>query len=90
MKVFKFYSDDLYYAYSGLTEELAKNQLLEDFGEMQIDKVEEIPESEWDKRFINMWEDNDTETEPYQVTIREQLFGEDSTLIFTNDLSDLN
>jgi hypothetical protein len=87
MKVFKFYSDDLFYAYSGLTEDLAKDQLFEDFGEMQIDKVEEIPESEWDKKTISMWEDNDFETEPYKVSVREQLFGEDSTLIFTNDMS---
>jgi hypothetical protein len=87
MKVFKFFSDDLFYAYSGLTEELAKDQLFENFGEMQIDKVEEIPESEWDEQIISMWEDNDLESEPYQVSIREQLFGEDSTLIFTNDIA---
>lgn len=87
MKVFKFYSGEFYYAYSGLNEQIAKEQLFEDIGEMQIDKVEEIPKSEWDAEIINMWEDNDLEQDPYQVSIRDNMIGESATLIFTNDLS---
>ena len=48
------------------------------------DRVEEIPESEWDEKIISMWEDNDLETEPYKVSIREQLISR-PCMIFTND-----
>lgn len=85
MKVFKFFSDDLYYAYSGLNEQIAKEQLFENFGEMQIDKVEEIPESEWDKKIINIWEDNDMSKKPYKQSIREIMCGSEPQMIFTND-----
>jgi hypothetical protein len=87
MKVFKFNSGDLHYAYSGETEDEAKEQLFEDFGEMTVDSVEEIPESKWDEKIINIWEDNDFEKEPYQVSIRE-IISNSPTLIFTNDMSD--
>lgn len=87
MKVFKFTSGEQYYAYSGKTEAEAKEQLFQDFGEMTIDSVEEIPESKWDERFINTWEDNDFEKDPFQVSIRDNLFGDDPILIFTNDFS---
>lgn len=87
MKVFKFYSNNLYYAYSGKDEGEARNQLFEEQGEIQIDKSEEIPESEWDEKIINTWEDNDFEKEPYKVSIREEISGESPTLIFTNDFS---
>jgi len=33
-----------------------------------------------------MWEDNDFETEPYKVSIRENMIGETPILLFTNDL----
>jgi len=85
MKVFKFYSDDYYYAYSGHNEDEARLTLLDDLGEMEIDKVEEIPESEWGAKIINVWEDNLTETVPYRISIRENM-GEIPGIIFTNDL----
>lgn len=87
MKVFKFYSEDLYYAYSGNNEEEAKETLFDEFGEMKIDKVEEIPESEWHIKNIHIWEDNDFETEPYLESIRDIMYGDASQLIFTNDIS---
>lgn len=87
MKVFKFTSGEFYYAYSGETEEEAMETLLWDHGEMKIDSVEEIPESKWDEKVINIWEDNNFETEPYQVSIREVLSNQPS-MIFTNDMSD--
>ena len=85
MKVFKFYSENYYYAYSGETEQEAKDCLFEQMGEMVIDKVEEIPESEWDKEIISIWEDNDFEKEPYKVSIRGQLLGDEPQMIFSND-----
>lgn len=86
MKVFKFYSGDFFYAYSGETEEEAKQVMLDDIGEMEIDDVEEIPESQWDEKMIKNWEDNDFETEPYMVSIREVL-SDKPCMIFTNDYS---
>lgn len=87
MKVFKFYSENYYYAYSGETEQEAKDCLFEQMGEMVIDKVEEIPESEWDKEIISIWEYNDFEKEPYKESIRGQLLGDEPQMIFTNDMS---
>lgn len=88
MKVFKFYSEDNYWAYSGETEEAAKAALIEDEGEIDIDKTEEIPESQWDDKIINIWEDNDFEKEPFKSSIREQMFGHNKPqLIFTSDVS---
>lgn len=86
-KVFKFYSDDNIYCYSGKTEEEAKQCLFEQVGEMTIDNVEEIKEECWDDKTINVWEDNDFEKEPYQTSIREQIIGDEPQFIFTNDMS---
>jgi len=87
MKVFKFYTPDYLFAYSGENEEEAKQAMFEDQGEMNIIKVEEIPESQWDEKTINIWEDNDFDTEPELLSINDQMFGVDPQLIFTNDMS---
>ena len=87
MKVFKFYYDDCHTAFSGKDQQEATEALLEWVGEVEIDKVEEIPESEWDEKFINIWEDNDHDNEPFKVSIRECLENT-PTMIFSND-SDL-
>ena len=86
MKVFKFYSDDFFYAYSGETEEEAKQALVEDMGDIGIDNVEEIPESQWDEKIIKEWEDNDFEKELMMLSIRD-IIGDTSGMIFTNDYS---
>jgi hypothetical protein len=85
MKVFKFYSAPYYYAYNGKTEEEAKKALFEFTGEMLIDKVEEIPEEKWDDKDIKVHEDNDTETEPFYISIREAMDDNEPQLLFTND-----
>lgn len=87
MKVFKFYSTKYFYAYSGETEADAKECLFEQFGEMQIDHVEEIPESEWGKKTINIWEDNNFDKKPFKESIRNQMVGGEPQMIYTNDLS---
>jgi hypothetical protein len=86
MRVFLFNSDDLYWAVSGQDREQAKNYLFDFVGEMKITKIEEIPESKWDDKTINIWEDNDLETEPFKVSIREELFNNEPSIIYTNDL----
>lgn len=85
MKVFKFYCGDVVYAFSGETEEQAKQCFFETICEMQIDKVEEITEDKWDEKFINIWEDNDHDNEPFQISIRECIENT-PTLIFTTNL----
>lgn len=87
MKVFKFTSGDLYYAYSGKDVDEAKETLFEEIGDINIDLIQEIPESEWDKKTINVWEDNDFEKEPHKESIRDTLIGEGSYMIYTNDFS---
>lgn len=90
MKVFKFTLGEYHYGYSGNTEEEARQTMFEDIGEMEIDSVEEIPESKWDEKFINIWEDNDFTTEPYKSSIRDQLFDDIPMMIFTNDMGSLD
>lgn len=87
MKVFKFYYDDCHTAFSGNDENEAMSEFIEYVGDVEIDKVEEIPESEWDEKFINIWEDNDHDNEPFQVSIRECVENT-PTMIFSTD-SDL-
>ena len=58
MNVYKFYSGKHFYGYCGETEEEAKNQLFEDFGEMMVSKTEEILESDWDKKEIEVYMGN--------------------------------
>lgn len=86
MKVFKFYSDDFFYGYSGNTEEEAKQSMIEEMGDIEIDNVEEIPEDKWDDKFIKTWEDNDFEKEPYMLSIRD-IIDDKPGMIFTNDYS---
>lgn len=87
MKVFKLFADDLFWGYSGKDQEEAKAQLFDDVGEMEIDKIEEVPESEWDDESISIWEDNDLSKEPFQTSIREQMNGDYPQQLFTNDVS---
>ena len=87
MKVFKFLSGQYFYVCSGQDQELAKAQLFEDLGEMEIDTVEEIPESEWDMRNITLYEDNDIRRKSFKVSIREMLEGDAPQFLFTNDSS---
>ncbi len=87
MKVFKFYYDDCHTAISGKDELQAREFFEEYVGNPETDKIEEIQESEWDNRFINIYPDNDRSKKPFKVSIRECL--EDTpTMIFSND-SDL-
>lgn len=85
MKVFKFISGEYYYAYSGETEEQARETLFDEIGEMEIDSVEEIPESEWDDQIIAIYEDNDIGSEPFYTSIRE-LISATPEMIFSNNI----
>lgn len=87
MKVFKFYYDDCHTAFSGKDQQEATEALTEWVGDVKIDNVEEIPESEWDEKFIDIYPDNDKSKKPFKVSIRECIENT-PTMIFSND-SDL-
>lgn len=84
MKVFKFFTKEHYYGVQGKSELEAKAHLTE-FMDDELIKTEEIPESKWDKPDINVYEDNDLESEPFKISIRDAMHGEHPEQIFTND-----
>lgn len=88
MKVFKIYTGGYHYVIAAETDELALIHLQEEIGHFELEKpTEEIPESDWDISNIKMYEDNDLSTEPWYVSIRESICGNETQLIFTNDFS---
>lgn len=85
MKVFKFYCGEIYYVYAAQTKEEAIEKFTEDTGD-QYTVCEEIPESEWDKKIIKIYEDNDLSTKPYKISIRESISGIEPQQVYTNDM----
>jgi hypothetical protein len=86
MKVFKFICGETIYAFAAQTKELAIAEFIEQTGD-QFTSCEEIPESEWDKETISIWEDNDLGTEPFKASINDVICGTEPQMIFTNDFS---
>ena len=86
MKVFKIYCGELYYAYAAQTKEQAIEKFIEDTGD-QYTAIDEIPESEWDKKIIKIWEDNNFDKTPYKVSVRESIVGTEAQQVFTNDFA---
>ena len=84
MKVFKFYCGEVIYAFAAETEELAIEHFIEETGD-QYTVCEEIPESEWNKKTINIWEDNDFEKKPFKVSINDVMCGTEPQMIYSND-----
>lgn len=88
MKVFKIYSDGCYYGIAALTEQEAKECFAEEINDdiTSISKIEEVPESQWDKRDITIHEDNDPERASWKVSIRESLSSDNEPeILFSND-----
>lgn len=90
MKVFKITIENYIYAIYAENIEDAITFLSEEIGIFDDYKIEKIPESEWDKKDIKIYEDNDTSTEPFYVSIREEICGNEAQLLFTNDFSTFN
>lgn len=86
MKVFEFKSEGFRCAFSGQNEDEAKQALIEAIGEMDIDEVLQIPESDWDEARILMFENDDPETKPYCVSIRDILHEYAPMMIYSNDI----
>ncbi len=87
MKVFKITIGEYYYGIYSKDSTEAIIFLHEQIGCVKIDNIEEIPESEWDKKFIAMYEDNDTTKEPFFISIRDEIYEDEEQLVFTNDYS---
>ena len=90
MKVFKITIENYIYAIYAKNIEDALIFLSEEIGIFNNYKIEEIPESEWDKKDIKIYEDNDTSKEPFYVSIREEIIGNETQLVYTNDFSTFN
>ena len=90
MKVYKIYDDTgMWYQYSGNNQEEAEKDLFDYIGEFQPTKVEEVPESEWDKKDIMVKEDiyDDEDESEDMFSIRDLIMPRTPTLISTNDNS---
>ena len=90
MKVFKITIENYFYAIYAENIEDALTFLSEEIGNFDYSEIQEVPESEWDKKDIKIYEDNDTSTEPFYVSIREEICGKEAQLLFTNDFSTFN
>ena len=90
MKVFKITVDKFYYAIYAENKTEAIAYLIEQIGDFEDEVIEEISESEWDEKIINIWEDNDTSKQPFKVSIREEICGNEPQLLYTNDYSLIN
>ena len=90
MKVFKITIKNYFYAIYAENIEDAVSFLSEEIGVFDNYNIEEIPENEWDKKTINIWEDNDFSKKPYKTSIRENICGKETQLVYTNDFSTFN
>jgi len=88
MRVFKFLCGEYFYAYSGKDEQEAREALIEEQSPTMIGPAQEIDETDWDRKFISMYEDNDHAKKPFKISIREAMTGGTPELIFTNDIID--
>ena len=85
MKVFKITKGTEFYGIYAETQELAIEYYNEEVGEDTYDSIKEIPESEWHIQNIHEYEDNDTSTEPFLVSINDVICGEETQLVFSNN-----
>lgn len=88
MIVFKFFSQGYFYVFAAKTEEEAKMLFYDLFFDYEIEKTELIPESEWDKQEIAIWEDDNRDTDPFYVSIHDLICGEEPQFLYTNDLDE--
>lgn len=86
IRVFKFYYDEYHTTVSSKTEQEALDELIEFEGDVEVNKMEEIFECDWDKKFIDCYPDNDRSRRPFKLSIRECLEGNTPTIIFSNNL----
>ena len=86
MKVFKFNHDGYDYAFFAKTEELAIAEFKQTIADEDF-SFKEIPQSEWDKKTIDVFEDNQFDKKSYKVSISDLISGDEPQMIYTNDYS---
>ena len=88
MKVFKFTSGNYFYVVSGNSENEAKTELMEyTWDNLEIDSVEEIPESKWDEKTIEIKDGDYPTEEVWNVSIRDLI--EDTPIFICSNDPDL-
>lgn len=85
-KVFEFVKKGYTYTIKAKSKEEARQYLADEL-DIKIKNCIEIQESEWDKPSIKVYEDNNTDNEPYFMSIREAFHSKEAELICTNDWS---
>lgn len=86
MKVLEFQHNGMLYAFFAQTEELAIEEFKENISEVGF-TYKEIPQSEWDKETVDVYEDNQFDSKPYKASILDLICGEEPQMIYTNDFS---
>lgn len=90
MKVIEFKVNGFRYGYIGPSEQEIRYFVKEEFGDTEFDEVVDIPENEWDKKTIAIYEDNNFDNEPFFLSIREIVVGNGTQLIYSDDSFYLN
>lgn len=91
MKVFKITIDKFHYGIYASNEKEALELLEEKIGSFEKEIIEEIPQSDWDKKTINIYEDNNFDSKPFKSSINDEIvFKNESQLLFTNHYSIIN
>jgi hypothetical protein len=83
VKVYEFSRNGYSYKVKAESKEQAK-KCLNGLG-VDIKNCIEIPKAEWDKKTVKMYEDNNTENEPFYISLRELFNEEEAELLCTND-----
>lgn len=86
MKVFKFYCGKSHYGVAAKTKKEAINIFNEQIGDLYT-ICKEIPEKEWDKKDISIWEDNNPKKKLFKISIREAIFKSNPHIVFGSDTS---
>jgi activator of HSP90 ATPase len=86
MKIFEFSRNGKTYTVKSESKSSASKYLLDEYG-VDIKNCIEIPESEWDNKKIEVFEDNNTENEPFHISLRDACLGDGTELLGTNDWS---
>lgn len=84
MNVFEFIADGYKYGIAAQTFEEAEQFLFDEYADT-YESHKEIPKSEWDKPFITMYEDNDTTTEPFILSINDVLSSNEPQILYSTD-----
>jgi hypothetical protein len=83
-KIYNFSKDGRSYDVKAKTKEEAVSFLALEH-DIDIKNCFEVPESAWDKKTIPCYEDNDTEKEPFFLSLREAMSSDETELLATND-----